>query len=107
PTVDKGRGKPASSARRSPDAGHGTPLHHGVILDGHRAHTTAPWAAQVYGAPVTDRTTPVRFAGGPWHGHRARYVHVRDLTPMPCTGGRYCFRELEPDGTVVYAFAAG
>ena len=28
-------------------------------------------------------------------------------TPMRCPDGRYCFRELEPDGTAVYAFAAG
>jgi len=60
-----------------------------------------------YGAAATAATTPVRFAGGPWQGRRARYVHVADLTPMPCPGGRYVFREQEPDGTVVYAFAAG
>jgi hypothetical protein len=46
----------------------------------------------------------VRFSGGPWDGRRARYVHVVELTPMPCPGGRYVFVELESDGTAVYAF---
>jgi len=65
-----------------------------------------PRGDATYGAAATAAATPVRFAGGPWHGRRARYVHVADLTPMPCPGGRYVFREQEPDGTVVYAFAA-
>jgi len=61
-----------------------------------------------YGVPArAATTTPVRFAGGPWHGRRARYVDVREPTPMPCPGGRYCPGEPEADGTIVYAFAAG
>jgi hypothetical protein len=66
-----------------------------------------PRGPGTYGAAATATTTPVRFAGGPWHGRRARYVHVVDLRPMPCPGGRYHFREQEADGTVVYAFLAG
>jgi hypothetical protein len=76
-----------------------------VTVKGNRASSSGARAASAYGAPVAAATTRVRFVGGPWDGHRARYVHVRDLTPMACPGGRYWFRELEPDGTVVYAFA--
>jgi hypothetical protein len=81
--------------------------HDGAIVPDDSASAAPSGDDDVYGARATATTTPVRFAGGPWAGRRARYVHVVDLTPMPCPGGRYRFRELEPDGTVVYAFAAG
>lgn len=73
-------------------------------MHGSSASSSARPAEVAYGAPATASTTPVRFSGGPWDGRRARYVHVVELTPMPCPGGRYVFVELESDGTAVYAF---
>jgi len=68
------------------------------------ASSSALRAEAAYGDPATASTTPVRFAGGPWDGRRARYVHVVELTPMACPGGCYAFCELDADGTAVYSF---
>jgi hypothetical protein len=90
----------------SPDARAPGRRQDGETVQGDPASSVARDDA-AYGVPATAATTPVRFAGGPWDGRRARYVDVVRPTPMPCPGGRYWPREWEPDGTIVYAFTAG
>jgi hypothetical protein len=97
-------GNPQSRRRDHPDAAGREALHDRGIVQANSPPSSAVRSEAVYGAPATASTTLVRFAGGPWDGRRARYVHVVELTPMPCPGGRYVFREFEADGTAVYSF---
>jgi hypothetical protein len=55
-------------------------------------------------APGVLLKTVIRFAGGPWHDRRGRYVHAGELTPMACPGGLYRYAQHDRDGTAVYAF---